>query len=214
MSLFAIGIAEVGAMFSPTPVLADRLRGVADSQFPAPADEHRRRGTLLGRIGPLLRRPIDPPSAPARPVRPDVEALLAARAIPPARLGYAWQIVLAWLTAQCWGRLDVDVGIERLAQVESRLASAGVPLRPLGNSTLPLPMLADQRVRFLPGTRIPTAKAALVSAIMDADEASPAITQAVLGFLDDFGGWTEQAAAAGRPPPDLVMIWFGGAWLR
>lgn len=64
----------------------------------------------MGRVGPALKRPIDPPHAPARiQTMADCEVLLAGRAVPPERLSYAWQIVLVWLDDPSWGRLDVDL---------------------------------------------------------------------------------------------------------
>lgn len=97
LSQFAIGITELRDMFGAEPELASRLRQIAAADFPAPADPHGRRRKLLGRVGPAMKRPIDPPTVPHRPAPPDVEALLTAHAIGPERQGYAWQIVLAWL---------------------------------------------------------------------------------------------------------------------
>ena len=105
LSLFAISITELRDIFGAAPELAQHLRAITTRQFPTPT-EHRHRGPLLGRIGPALKRPTDPPNAPARPPKAHCEVLLAGRAVQPERLGYAWQIVLAWLEELSWGRLD------------------------------------------------------------------------------------------------------------
>lgn len=127
LSQFAIGITELRDMFGAEPELASRLRQIAAADFPAPADPHGRRRKLLGRVGPAMKRPIDPPTVPHRPAPPDVEALLTAHAIGPERQGYAWQIVLAWLGELSWGRLDLDVDEREMSDLEFDLATAGLP---------------------------------------------------------------------------------------
>lgn len=213
--MFAIGITELRDMFGAAPELADRLRAIAADQFPISAGAHRHRGSLIGRVGPVLKYPIDPPKAPARPVKADVDALLAGRTITPERLSYAWQIVLVWLDAQSWGRLDLDVDAQQLTRVEFDLARAGLPsafgLERLlhGNPQLPLHPLPGQRFGYAKNAHVEAARQALSTVIADVAEASLPIAGPVLEFLNDFDDWTQRATAAGRPAPDLVVVWMG-----
>lgn len=215
LSLFAIGITELREIFGAAPQTAARLRDIATHRFAAPAGEHRRRGTLLGQIGPLLKRPIDQTRAPSRPVMADMDALLTGRSISPERLGHAWQITLAWLAELSWGQLHLDVTTQQIAQVEFALAKAGLStafgLEKLFHSDpqIPLRPLTRQRFGYSENSHVQTTKQALSKVIDDVDEESLPIAGAVLEFLNDFDGWTQQAATAGRPAPDLIAVWMG-----
>lgn len=213
LSLFAIGITELRDMFSADPDLAGQLRDITARHFPAPADEHRQWGTVLGRLGPLLKRPIDRPEAPARPTPADGEALLAGRTLPPERLGYAWQIALAWLDEMSWGRVDLDIDPQLMEDVEFDLARAGLSAR-LGlerlfqdNPQLPLLNPPHQRFGYAKNRHVEATRQGLSTVVSDLSEESLPIVGAVLEFCNQFAGWSERAAEAGRPVPDLVAVW-------
>lgn len=210
LTLFAIAITEVSEMLGATPELADHLRALADQQLPAPADEHRGRGALLGRVGPALKYPIDAPAVPARPTRTDVDGLLAGQPIMPGRLACAWQIVLAWCDARSWARLDLHVDAEQLEHAERAVARAGLRVTRLDDPPAPLRLLPGQRFGQLPGSRVHTARQWLGRVLTDVDAAHRPDAQAVLEFLDAFDDWTQRAAVAGRPRPDIVLVWTTG----
>ena len=213
LSLFAIGITELRDIFGAAPELAQRLRSSTTRRFPAPATDHRHRGSLLGRVGPALKRPIDPPHAPARPTMADCEVLLAGRAVPPERLSYAWQIVLVWLDELSWGRLDVDLSTKQMTDIEFDLARAGLPtsygMERLfqDNPQLPLRPLPAQRFGYSKNQHADATGQALSMVISDLSETSIPVVGQLLGFLNQFDDWSVRAAATGRPAPDLVAIW-------
>lgn len=212
MSLFAIGITELRDMFRATPGLSDRLRTIAAEQFPAPTTHERRR--LLGRVGPAMKRPIDPPEAPARPAPGDVEALLAGRAIPMERRGYAWQIVLGWLDALSWGRLHLDLDAQQLSDLEFSLGRAGLPSHfdveslLLDNPQLPLRPLEGMRFGYAKNAHVEATRHALSNIVGDLDAEAVAVIGPLLQFLNNYPDWAAQAADdAERPVPDLIGIW-------
>jgi hypothetical protein len=212
LTIFALGITELRDMFRAIPELADRLRAIAADQFPAPSASHRR-GSLLGRIGPVMKRPIDPHQAPARPTPGDVEALLAGRAIEPERLTHAWQILLAWLDATSWDRLDFDLAPQQMSDLEFDLARAGLPSQfalenlMLGNPQLPLQPLPGQRFGYSKHAHAEATRHALSMVMGDLGETALAVAGPLLEFLNQYPHWAEKAAEAGRPAPDLVVVW-------
>lgn len=213
MSLFAIGITELRDMFGAAPELADRLRAIAETHFPPAAGKPPRRGSLLGRIGPVLKKSIETPQIPDHPVPADADALLAGRTIVPERLGVAWQIVLVWLDEISWGRLDLDLATPELAAIEFELAKAGLPsqfaLERLlqGNPQLPLRPLPGQQFGYAKNPHVEATRHAVSTVIGDLEPDAQTIVQPVLEFLNRYPGWTAAAAAAGRPVPDLVVVW-------
>lgn len=168
---------------------------------------------MLGRIGPVTKQSIEPPKVPDRPAPPDVEALLKAHAIKPERQAFAWQIVLGWLRELSWGRLSIDLTEREMSDLEFELAAAGLP------SQFSLVKLLQQDPQIplmpLPGQRWGYAKHAHVLATQQAldeiadplDAKTAAMVQPFRIFLENYPGWTDQAAQQGRPAPDLVVTW-------
>lgn len=213
--LFALGVTELRDIFGAEPALAERLRAVSGARFAtAAAPEQRRRGPFIGRIGPVLKQPIDPPPIPERPCEWDADALLTARAIAPARLGYAWQVLVAWLAELSWGQLRLDPFTEDdLAKIEFDLACAGLP-SPLGlerllrnDPAVPLRPLPGQRFGYAKHAQVEDARQGLTRVIFDIDQASRPRVGEVLEFLNDFPGWAKSAQRSGRPAPDLIVVW-------
>lgn len=203
-------------MFGAAPQLADRLRTIAAEQFPTQTGQGSRRGSLLGRIGPALKHPIDPPEPPARPMPADVEGLLAGRAVSPERLGYAWQITLAWLADRSWGRLDLDLDPAQLNKLDFDLALAGLPasfgmerLLSRDNPQLPLRPLPGQRFGYAKHQHVEATRQALGTIISDLAAGSVPTIGVILEFLNQFPDWSQAALETGRPNPDLVAVWMG-----
>lgn len=218
LTLFAIGIVEVRDMFGASAELADRLRlvaetVVADGIAAARESGAAARGPLLARVGPVLRRPIQPPRVPARPTPGDVEALLTGHAIAPERVRFAWQIAFAWLDELSWGRTDLDLDAKTMAATEFDLARAGLPSRlsierlMQGSPQVPLPTMPGQAFGYAKHAHVEDTRRGLTAVIGDVDEASLPVAGAVLQFCNRYPGWTAQAQAAHRPGPDLVVSW-------
>lgn len=92
LRLYAIGIDEVRDVFRASPELAAELRRVAETAYP-PKTTPPAPG-LLGKLGPLFRRPAGAPVvSPDTPVEADVADLLAARFIRPERQPAAWRLL-------------------------------------------------------------------------------------------------------------------------
>ncbi|GAA2181012.1 hypothetical protein GCM10009785_14170 [Brooklawnia cerclae] len=214
LTLFAIGITEVRDMFGASPDLADRLRVVAEDRFRVPTTARHGRGSLLNRVGPVLKRPVDPPRAPARPTGQDVEILLAGHSVPPDRLGFAWQIAMAWLDDLSWGRTDLDADARTMSSIEFDLATAGLPSRlsierlMQGSPQLPLPTMTGQVFGYAKHEQAEATRQALTAVIGDVGQASAPFAGAVLEFLNHYPEWTIRAGDARRPDPDLVVSWF------
>ncbi len=212
LSLYAIGITELRDVFGAAPELAERLRQVALERFPVPVAEARKRGSLLGRVGPAMRRPIDPPQVPSRPTVLDVDALLDGRSVPLDRLAHAWQVTQAWLDDLSWGRLDLAVSPQQMSRVEFDLARAGLPAS-LGlerlsqnNPQLPLRPAPDMQVGYSKNPHVSATRAALTTIIDELDADSETVVGPLLRFLNQFDDWQQEAADQGRPVPDLVVI--------
>lgn len=212
LRLYAIGITELRDVFGAAPELAERLRQVAAQAFPAPTTEQRRRGTLLGRIGPAMRQPIDPPVPPARPGSQDVDALLNGRAVPLERLGYAWQVAEAWLDELSWGRLDLDINSQQLSRIEFALARAGLPaslaLERLSQNDPQVPLRPGpgMQVGYCKNPHVNATRAGLTTIIEDLDDQTEAAVGPLLRFLNGFDEWERAATDQGRPVPDVVVI--------
>lgn len=140
LRLFAISIDAVRDIFGADPVLAERLRGVAAARF-APPSRPRPKGLLA-----LLRRDIETEVDASKPLKGDVEALLAGGYIPPERTRQCWLVLLVWLEELA--ATHADLVVEDLEPVEFDLARAGLhsdhslrhlAARQLGTMLRPLP---------------------------------------------------------------------------
>ena len=211
---FVLGIDEVRDIFGAAPGLAARLRAVAAAAFPPPARP--RPPGLLGWLGPVFKRDGKLIVDPKRPCGADVDALLAGRFCPPERLAPAWEILCAWLTELAHGQAAINANAERLGELEFSLARAGLP-SPLALGTL---LANDPQLPLLPppGTSVGYAKHHHVRAVCQAlSERVPALAgpdQDALGpfleALSEWDSWTTAAVAAGRPKPDLFVVWDRG----
>mgnify|MGYP000891588409 CR=1 FL=1 len=214
MMLFALGITELRDIFGAAPELADRLRAAACARLPPLTRKQPGRGSLLGRIGPILKRPIEPTAPiPDRPAEFDVENLLAARTVAPGRLAYAWQITLGWLADLSWGQIELELDERGLTQVEFDLARAGLPARLglerllQGNPQVPLQTPPGQRFGYAKHAHVEQTRSALAEIEAEVPEQSRPLVARLLEFLGRFAAWAELAEQAGRPAPDLIVVW-------
>lgn len=125
LRLYAIAIDQVRDIFGADAELAARLRGVASGLTSTATTRH---SSVLSKIGPLFRRPIDPPEIPTdQPLGYDVENLLGGRHVKPERLDHSWTILQAWLADLACG--DVTIALDRAdaEKLDFSLAAAGLP---------------------------------------------------------------------------------------
>lgn len=210
LKLWAISIDEARGIVSADADTAGRLRAAATDHFQlgsaAPLG-------LIGKLGPFLRKGGDPAAPrPDSPTSQEVEDLLAGRFVPPDRLIPAWNLLEFWLDTVAhgygtWtltepGLNEFDFDLAR-AQVPSRYGLSDLFKNSLGITLTRCPGLA---AGWVSGQHALAMAAHWPEGI---DELSPEhaeLATSVLRFLDDWPGWSDQAARTGRPAPDLVAV--------
>lgn len=208
--LYAVGIEEVREIFRASDKNAGHLRWVFDQNYRlSPANPAVKR-SLLSKIGPLMKRhPGNRPIPKDHPLPVDAEALLAGRAIAPARLPYAWQILETWLADLAYGTLTLKIDPRAF---DFDLGKAGLPaesqltLLIRGSAELPIRPLAGMRVGYAKNARVIAAREQLTNVIGDVCPASVEPAGQLLSFFNKFPGWTWDAAHFKRPKPDLLII--------
>ncbi len=210
MWLHAIALDEVRDMIGATDAEAARLRAIAAERFGRPRESST---GLLGKLGPVLRRPIDAPVLrPDTPLAEDCDRLLAGKHVPPPRLAASWRLLQAWIAATAWSTHGGAVDRAALNTLDFDLARAGVAARfgvsalvehHLDIALLPPPELAAGH-RSAGYAR--QAAAAWQTALPDLEPTTAAWVSPAAEWLGRFGEWTQAAAAAGRPAPDLIAI--------
>lgn len=208
--LYAISIDEVRDIFRATEDTARTLRGLAAERFAttAPAAPG-----LLGKLGPVLRRPPDAPVVrPGVPSGSDVDTLLAGRYVAPHRLGACWTLLEAWLDVLAWGAVGREVTETQLNNFDFDLACSEVPAR-YGLRSL---LKSDLGIALLPCPGLAAGWAPLAHAQEMAAAWRPAVSRlqpehreaavALLDWLNHFPAWVDAAARHSRPSPDLVAI--------
>lgn len=210
LTLWAIGIDDVRSVIPCTPEAAARLRSAAEQRFATSAAPQ---PGLLGKLGPFLRRGGDPAAPrPGTPTGEDVDDLLAGRFIPPDRLDRAWTLLDLWLTTLAFASAQWPLDGPQLNDFDFDLARARVPARcglselfkaGLGISLTRPPGLA---AGWVPGAHVDVIARSWAPAIAELSETHAVLATAILAFLDGFPSCAEQAAATGRPAPDLIAI--------
>lgn len=208
---WAIGIDEVRDMFSADPPLRERLLTISEASYGRPAITPQ--PGLLGKLGPLLRRPPDAPViSPDTPTPADAEHLVAGRFVPEQRLRAAWVLLRRWLDETAWASEAWELTDRDLDNLDFELARAGVPARH-GVRHL---WSRDARLtlRTRPGMEVGYQRYDSAVALgHDWDSALPqldgdaAVTAAgVATFLGQLPNFAETATGAGRPTPDVVTL--------
>lgn len=140
LRLFAISIDAVRDIFGADPTLAEHLRSIAAAHFAPPAPE--KPTSLLAKLGPLFRRNPAVEVDLSRPLRGDVDALLAGGYVPPDRQSQCWEVLLVWL--QDLARAQATLQMTDLDEREFDLARAGLSadyaLRQLAGRQLGIPL--------------------------------------------------------------------------
>lgn len=212
LQLYAIGVDEVRDVFCASPPVVQDFRTIVAEAFPPQTT--RKAPGMLGRLGPLLRRP---PEAvilqPDTPVEADVADLLAGRYIRPQRQPAAWRLLEAYLSVKAWSRHRIDLDENRFNDLEFDLARAGVhPQFGLGkliNAELSLPL---QTYRGLSTgctrhSQALLAASAWRNALPHLAAENRAIAEPYAAWLAQFHHYGQTAPQRGRPVPDVVVIY-------
>jgi hypothetical protein len=207
--LYAVTIDEVRSIFGADQLLAAKLRAAAAARFAAAAPAS---PGLLGKLGPMFRRPPDAPvTRPDIPTAVEVDALLASRYLPPDRLGAAWVLFLAWLDVLAPNPLSLPLSAQQLSDFDFDLACSGISSR-LGLTDL---LKVGLGVPLAPGPGwaagwVPVSHAAAIAPAWRAglDELaaeSRELAGTVLDWLDAQGDWSGPDSGR-KPAPDLVAV--------
>jgi hypothetical protein len=215
LRLYAIGLDEVRGMFGASPPVADHLRQVAQRALTPVADSSR--SGLLGKLGPIFRRPpATPVISPTQPEPHDVEDLLAGAYVPPDRMGATWRLLETLVQGIAWGSTRMTLSRHALDDLDFALArggvSASIGLRHLLNSKPGLNLIPVQglTVGWHPHERALAMAGAYRSAMpqIRTDEQRE-MTTMLATWLDGFIPWAQVAASLGRPVPDLFGFYAG-----
>lgn len=212
LRLYAIGIDEVRGIVGAGP-LTDELREAARRAFARP-EEPRSKG-LIGKLGPIFRKPPDAPvRCPTDPEPRDVDVLLAGAHISPERMGASWRVLESLVQHRCWGSTRLPLTGQSLEELDFALARGGVSAA-VGIGHL---LTSSTDVRLIPVNGLTSgwhrhdkalAMADAYRAAMPqikTDEQRELVSQLVV-WLDGFVPWSQVAADLGRPVPDLVGFW-------
>lgn len=212
LRLYAIGIEEVRGIIGAGPATAE-LREAARRTFARP-EPAKPRG-LIGRLGPLFRRPPDAEVvSPTNPEPHDVEVLLAGAYISPDRMGASWRVLEALVQHRCWGSTRLPLTPLSLDELDFALARGGVAaavgLRHLLSTHTDVRLIAVQGLTV--GWHRHDKALAMADAYRTAlpeiaTEEQRELVRNLVGWLDSFVPWSQVAAKVGRPVPDLIGFW-------
>lgn len=200
-------------MIGATDAEAARLRAIAAERFGRSAREP---AGLLGKLGPVLRRPVDAPvRRPDTPLAEDCDRLLAGRHVPPPRLAASWRLLQAWLEATAWGTHSGALDRATLESLDFDLARAGGAAQygvsallrhDPGLGLLPAPGMA---VGYRGSDYVQQVRSAWREALPELEPPASTWVRELTDWLDRFDEWAAAAERAGRPSPDLIAILAG-----
>ncbi len=213
LRLYAIGIGEMRGIIGADPEHLEELRAAARRAFetqPEPA-----RTGLIGKLGPIFRRPPATPVISATQPEPqDLETLLAGAHVPYDRMGASWRVLEALVQSRAWGSTRMGLSVQALDDLDFALArggvSAAVGLRHLLNSATGLTLLPVQGLTV--GWHRYDQALAMAGVYRTAmpQIKTPAQQEMIAGlvaWLDGFVHWAHVAVSLNRPAPDLVGFW-------
>lgn len=205
---YAVAIDQVRDIFGAPEPEAAALRAIAADRF---GRQHPQRTGLLGKLGPVFRRPVDAPAvSPDTPGKEDCDRILGGQHVPPHRLAASWRLLQAWLEERARSSHSAAVEPQELTAIEFDLARAGVPAqysvdalmkRDLGIGMLPAPGMA---VGYCTGGHAAATARAWRESLPDLEPDTSGWIRDLLGWLEQFEDWA--AASADRDPPDLVAV--------
>jgi hypothetical protein len=210
LRLYAIGLDEVRSMFGAPQERAGQLRAMAERAFtPAPTES---RTGLLGKLGPIFRRP---PAAqvvsPTQPEPRDVDVLLAGAHVPPERTGATWRVLETLVCGLAWSSTRMALTSGSLDDLDFALARGGVPasvgLRHLLDTRVELALVPVQGLTvgwhpYEKALAMAGAYRAAMPQIKTTEQQE--LVNGLATWLDGFVPWAQAAAAQRRPVPDLI----------
>lgn len=191
LAVYAIGIDDVRDIFGADDTLAERLRAVAAARL-APAAAPTKRGWFK----PLQRRDPATEVNPERPLRGDMEAILAGGYIAPDRLRQCWELLTIWLAELSRTHLELPWEPGSFDRVEWDLAAAGLnsdfSLRRLAERQLGIPLrpLEGQVVGYAKALHVAETANALAAALTDPELPVPThqLAAPLLNLLQEAAG--------------------------
>lgn len=209
LRLWALPVADLRRFFAAPPAEAERLTALAEPLMTStvrPAAPG-----LLGKLGPLTRKPLDQPViVPGVPNHHDLAGLLTGRYVEASRLSAAWRIVTAWLDGSATAQRVVGLDPAKLDQLEFDLGRCEVPydvsIRRLWGHPLEIPLrpVPNQQVGYLPADHVDRLAEHWRQARDDLEPTSLAFVDAVLDFTESVA---DRAASPDRPWDDLIASW-------
>lgn len=203
LQLYALSIDEVrdmvGAQTGHAAQLRERARPLLAEAAAAPKG--------LGRWFSRGPRPD-----PGRPTETDLEAVLSGRWAPPERAVQTWRALELLICGQAFGRCTLPLTPDQIEGFDFAVTRAGAP----ANAGLGTVLRAGSRIGLPPHPAVvtgylPWAQALLMaqglSGVRLENPAHQAALTELVGFLAQYPGWADEAAAANRAKPDLLAIW-------
>ena len=205
LRLWAINVDEFRQCFAAPPALAQTLIGITDSLIPADTSGSH---TLLSKLGPLLRRPIDAPIIrPMVPTRVDAEAMMTSRYIAADRLGACWVLARSWLDHLSSARTTLPLAQANINELEFDLVRVGVPtelsIRQLWRRTVGISLRPtdDMSIGYTPYTAVVEMAAQWEKALPELEASSIDFATGMVAFLSGFPQYAEGASL------DLIAWW-------
>ncbi|MDR2973804.1 MAG: hypothetical protein LBV00_03675 [Propionibacteriaceae bacterium] len=209
LRLWAINVDTFRQCFAAPEPLAGHLRELA-----APVlcpDQPRRTHSLLSRLGPLTRQPVDGGVIrPGAPNHHDLESLLAGRFIDSSRAEACWALVRAWLDGLADARTTIALASDRIDAIEFDLVRAEVPIelsvRHLWQKRLDIPLRSSEHmsIGFTAAHRLTELHHTWASAL-------PALAEETADFVNPTLTFIAALIVDPPPtpagPPDLLAWW-------
>lgn len=211
LRFFAVGIDEVRDVFAASEELRERLRQSATRRLKPP--EPPRIG-LLGKLGPMFRKPLNAPAVnPAEPTAADIENVLSGRFVAPERSDAAWALLRDWLAELAWGTTADTMTPDEMSALDFDLARAGMSSQygfaKLLNAELGIPLRPARGLStgYIKHHQVANLTHALEHADEQLESANAERVRRLTRWLHGFPHWAEVAPGAGRPEPDLVVLY-------
>jgi hypothetical protein len=214
LRLYAIGIDEFCGIVGADPEHLEELRAAARTAFTITTPEPARTG-LIGKLGPIFRRPpATPVISPTQPEPSDVETLLAGAYVPHDRMGATWRVLEVLAQARAWGSTRMTLSTQALDDLDFALArggvSAAVGLRHLLNTGTGVRLLPVQGLtvgwhRYEQALAMASAYRTAIGGIKSTEQQE--MIAALVTWLDGCVPWAHLAPTMRRPAPDLVGFW-------
>lgn len=107
--------------------MARQFLQTLEKHFPAAQPDPKNQTSLIGRLKPVLLKPLDHSKGPRRPLPSDASAVIEGRTLPRSRQSYAWSLISAWVADQSYGKAVIEVTQEQLRKADHVLHLARLP---------------------------------------------------------------------------------------